>query len=289
MDLLDLFADESVSDILVNSTAPIVVEKSGQLIELDQKFESEQVVQDYAKQLFENNFERLDFSKPFAETTIQTDYGLVRVHASLGDQCSVGTQICFRRHSNHLTRLLDLQSVGCISSTQNALITEILKSRKNFVIVGSTGSGKTTLLRAMLNSVSAERIITIEDSLELDIRNSVSLHSRSANQEGFGGITLEKLVKEALRMRPDRIAVGESRGDELAVLLQAMNTGHAGTGFTLHANGVDEVVPRMLSLLARAGVSSSLGRAMIASSIDFILLMSRNPRELSLIEPLVIR
>ena len=289
MDLFELFADECVSDILVNSTAPIVVDKSGQLMEIDKQFESEQVVQDFAKQLFESNFERLDFSKPFAETSVKTEYGTVRVHASLGEQCSVGTQISFRRHSNQLKTLSELQSVGCISSAQFALISEILKSRKNFVIVGSTGSGKTTLLRAMLNAVSTERIITIEDSLELGILNSVSLHSRAANQEGFGEISLEKLVREALRMRPDRIAVGEARGEELAVLLQAMNTGHTGAGFTLHANGVDEVVPRMLSLLARAGITPSLGRMMISSAIDYILLLNKNPRSLSVIEPLVLR
>ena len=289
MDLLELFADESISDILVNSTAPIVVDKSGQLIETEKKFVSEQLVQEFAKQLFENNYERIDFSKPFAETTIKTDYGTVRVHASLGEQCSVGTQISFRRHANHLKTLSELEFAGCISSAQHALITEILKSRKNFVIVGSTGSGKTTLLRAMLNAVSTERIITIEDSLELGVLNSVSLHSRAANQEGFGEISLEKLVKEALRMRPDRIAVGEARGEELAVLLQAMNTGHTGAGFTLHANGVDEVVPRMLSMLARSGITPSLGRMMIASAIDYVLLMNKNPRVLGAVEPLVLR
>ena len=185
--------------------------------------------------------------------------------------------------------LSELKSVGCISSAQLALITEILKSRKNFVIAGATGSGKTTLLRAMLNAVSTERIITIEDSLELEILNSVSLHSRAANQEGFGEISLEKLVREALRMRPDRIAVGEARGEELAGLLQAMNTGHTGAGLTLHANGVDEAVPRMLSLLAKSGITPSLGRMMIASSIDYILLMEKNPRGLGLIKPLVLR
>jgi pilus assembly protein CpaF len=152
----------------------------------------------------------------------------------------------------------------------------IIQRKENFVIIGGTGSGKTTLLKAMLNQAAQERVITIEDAPELNLSgNAVSLTTRLANQEGVGEISIAQLLREALRMRPDRLVVGEARGEELLVLLQAMNTGHSGAGFTLHANSVTDAMPRMLAILAGVGVKPELGRLLVSSAITWVIEVKR--------------
>jgi pilus assembly protein CpaF len=163
-----------------------------------------------------------------------------------------------------------------IAEQQLNTLLEIVNSRENFVVIGGTGTGKTTLLKAMLEETSHERIITIEDAAELNlIGNSVGLTTRSSNHEGIGQVTLGHLVREALRMRPDRLVIGEARGEELLVLLQAINTGHNGSGFTLHANSVEDAWPRLLGILVGAGVSIEFAQLLIASSITWVIEVKR--------------
>ena len=172
--------------------------------------------------------------------------------------------------------LRDLVRNESIAEQQLNTLLEIVNSRENFVIIGGTGTGKTTLLKAMLGETSHERIITIEDAAELNLGgNSVALITRSSNHEGIGQVTLGHLVREALRMRPDRLVIGEARGEELLVLLQAINTGHNGSGFTLHANSVEDAWPRLLGILVGAGVSIEFAQLLIASSITWVIEVKR--------------
>jgi len=289
MNPLSLLTDEKITDVLVNSTHPIWIERGGELLQTEHQFESEQALREYTIQLVQEHDTRIDLAKPFAELNLSSDFGLVRVHALLGGECSFGTQLSIRRHPQEFYTLQDLQQQDFISSEQMRSLLQILQSRKNFVIVGATGSGKTTLLRAMLMELKRERLIVIEETAELRIHNSMELFTRISNQEGVGEIGLAELAKQALRMRPDRLILGEARGSEVSVLLQAMNTGHSGAGFTLHANGIAETIPRLLTLLAQQNIQPSLGRMMIGSAIDYVIEVARNPsRRISQITELVI-
>jgi pilus assembly protein CpaF len=163
-----------------------------------------------------------------------------------------------------------------LDTAQAEVLKEIIQNKENFVILGGTGSGKTTLLKAMLSQVSDERIITIEDAAELFLLGrSVSLTTRSNNHEGVGEITLARLLREALRMRPDRLVIGETRGEELLLLLQAMNTGHSGSGFTIHANTMHDFIPRVLAIMAGIGISPELTKVLVNSAINWVVEVQR--------------
>ncbi len=288
MNPLELFADSEVTDILINSTEPIQILKSGKLQSSSLCFSSEAEVSGLAKTFIRNAGARIDLAKPFSEVNIETEHGQLRVHCLLGGECSTGTHISIRRHPEKQLALQDLQSFGSISQSQLEKLHEIVASRSNFAIVGATGSGKTTLLRAMLGEIRDQRIITIEDSPELHLKNAVALYTRPANADGFGEINLKTLVREALRMRPDRLVVGEARGEELAVLLQALNTGHTGVGFTLHANGTQQAISRMLGLLALSSIPENVAAAMLGNAVDYVIELSSLDRSIIAVEKLVI-
>lgn len=170
------------------------------------------------------------------------------------------------------TALADLVALGAMSREVEVGLRAILANRENFLISGATGSGKTTLLRAMLTEVASERIVTIEDLPELRLGGgAVELLARHANLEGRGEVTLQRLLVEALRMRPDRLVVGELRGNELLVLLQAMNTGHTGSGATLHANSVDSVPARLRSIGLAGGLAVEVLDALVAASVQWVI------------------
>jgi len=275
MNLFELFADPDVTDLLVNSTNAIEVERNGTLHKTENKFDSESTLTTFAKELLQNAGARIDLTKPYAEASIQTDYGLLRVHCIIGGECSNGTQLSIRRHSSSSITLNQMLLAKFITQEQIELLRWIVQNKQNFVIAGATGSGKTTLLRAMLAEISHERIISIEDARELHLESAVSLFTRANNHEGVGEISLTQLLRESLRMRPDRIIIGEARGEELAVLLQALNTGHCGAGFTIHANNADEVLSRMLSMLAMANIQPGLGRMMITSAVQYVIFLTK--------------
>ncbi len=277
MNPLELLADKQVTDVLVDSDQPIWIEKNAVLQETANHFESEAECRNYTRNLIQEHDSRIDLAKPFAEINVNTEYGLVRVHALLGGECSFGTQLSIRRHPNDFYTLRDLQKDNFITEEQLIELREIVQQKKNFVIVGATGSGKTTLLRAMLMEITQQRLVVIEESSELRVPGSVELFTRISNQEGVGEIALAELAKQALRMRPDRLVLGEARGQEVAVLLQALNTGHSGAGFTLHANGISETVPRLLTLLAQQNIQPALGRMMIGTAVQVVIEVSKSP------------
>jgi len=275
--LEDILSDPQITDILIDGHRKVLVEKDGALVEHAPLFQSDEDLTHWVRNIMNSNGSRLDIAKPISEVTIETTSGLLRIHAVLSGECSKRTQVSIRRHSVSSITLEDLFGAGSISKNHLETIRQIISSKENFVIIGGTGSGKTTLLKSMLNEVLLERVITIEDAPELNLSgNCVSLVTRASNHEGVGAMSLSRLLREALRMRPDRLVIGEARGEELLVLLQAMNTGHTGSGFTLHANSIQDVIPRMLSILAGAGVSPALARTLIFSSISWVIELKRN-------------
>ncbi|MFN4848368.1 MAG: CpaF family protein [Rhodoluna sp.] len=288
MNPLELFQDPTVTDVLVDSTKSIQVVREGKLQTIGEYFSDDLELQNFAKQQIRNANGRIDLAKPFAEVNIAGEFGQLRFHAILAGQCSFGTQVSIRRHPVKQLSLEDLFTLRTIDNSQLQKLKEIITLRSNFVIIGATGSGKTTLLRAMLNSVSYQRIITIEDSQELKVINAIELYARPKNADGYGEISLDMLVREALRMRPDRLVIGEARGKELATVLQALNTGHNGVGFTLHANGSTQAITRMLGLLALSGLEPSIARATISSAIDVVIELNSENRTINSIEKLVI-
>jgi pilus assembly protein CpaF len=267
-----------ITDILISSAEDWLVEKAGQLRQVTSPFKSEQELRDWAIAVIRIGGSRIDIAKPIAEVSLKTEHGLIRFHCVLGGECSESTQISIRRHSAKHFALRDLVNENFITEEQAKLLSAILEAKENFVIVGGTGSGKTTLLRAFLQECSKERVITIEDLAELELtENAVSLRTRSANHEGAGEISTSLLLREALRMRPDRLVIGEVRGQELLVLLQALNTGHSGAGFTLHANSASEAVSRMLAILAVAGMKPKLSKVLISAALHWVIEVRRTP------------
>jgi len=271
-----LLADERVTDILITSGSKTQVEVSGKITEVEPLFENESELRAWVQVLFSSWGGRLDLCQPLGEVSVPTEFGLLRIHAVLAGECSFDTQVSIRRHPLRSLSLQELLAANSINLNQLQLIQTILQNKENFVIVGGTGAGKTTLLRAMLNEVSSERIVTLEENFELALAgNTVALKTRDSNQEGVGAITLTTLLRNALRMRPDRIVIGEARGEELLLLLQSLNTGHTGAGFSLHANSYKDAYLRMVGILNFAGVSNELAKALIANSVHWVIEVKR--------------
>jgi pilus assembly protein CpaF len=284
-----LLEEAKVSDILLYSSLRCLIDTAGNLSEVANPFTDEQDCRSWVQKLFAENGGRIDLSQPISEVSVETKCGLLRVHAVLAGECSPQTQISIRRHASELFTLSDLVVSNFISLNQSLQLLEILRARENFVIVGGTGSGKTTLLRAMLSELSSERIITIEENYELGLKgNSIAMKTRENNHEGVGEITLGSLLRNALRMRPDRLVIGEARAGELVLLLQSLNTGHSGAGFTLHANSHHEAFSRMLSILTYAGVPNQWAETLISSAVHWVIEVRRtsNGRSLVAIERL---
>ena len=263
--LLELIDNEQVTDILISESEQLVDYGNG-LVQLTGFQSSESELAAIARELIELGGRRLDLANPFADVSLP---GGLRVHAVLKSGCSEQTLISIRLHQAKTISLEDLFGTLTASPMQQTTIREVAQSGESFLISGPTGSGKTTLLRAMLSGAT-ERVIAVEDVTELAGNNIVCLQSRSINVEGQGGITLDQLVREALRMRPDRIVVGEVRGVELMAMLQALNTGHRGAT-TIHANSLFQVPERLLTIKADLAISDTAFFKMIASAFDWVI------------------
>jgi pilus assembly protein CpaF len=263
--LLELIDNEHITDILISESQSLVDYGQG-LVPLSGFQTSENELAAVARELIELGGRRLDLANPFADVSLP---GGLRVHAVLKSGCSEQTLISIRLHQHNTLPLEELFQSLAASPIQQAVIQEIVDSGASFLISGPTGSGKTTLLRAMLGNTT-ERVIAVEDVTELAGNNIVCLQSRSINVEGRGAITLEQLVREALRMRPDRIVVGEVRGLELMAMLQALNTGHRGAS-TLHANNLVQVPERLSTIKADLAISDSAFHKMVAAAFDWVI------------------
>ena len=263
--LLELIDNDHVTDILLSESESLVDYGDG-LVQFPDYQVSESELAAIARELIELGGRRLDLANPFADVCLP---GGLRVHAVLKSGCSSKTLLSIRLHQAKAITLSELFKSLSASPLQQTIIREILDSGESFLISGPTGSGKTTLLRAMLSGAT-ERVIAVEDVTELAGNNIVCLQSRSVNVEGQGKITLEQLVREALRMRPDRIVVGEVRGLELMAMLQALNTGHRGAT-TIHANNLFQVPERLSTIKADLAISDTAFFKMIAAAFDWAI------------------
>jgi pilus assembly protein CpaF len=230
---------------------------------------TEAELSEIARELIELGGRRLDQANPFADVSLP---GGLRVHAVLKSACSESTLISIRLHCVDAKPLSQLLTKEFANPAQKELIQEIAVSGQSVLISGATGTGKTTLLRAMLLE-SSERVIAVEDVTELRAPNIICLQTKPRNIEGQGEITLDDLIRQALRMRPDRICIGEVRGKELISMLQALNTGHRGAT-TLHANSLEQVPERLISIASSQGLSSKALSRLVPSAFDYVIALS---------------
>src|SRR5699024_6236460 len=270
-----------VTDVVVNGPNDVFIDQGNGLYRVAITFDSDAEVRRRATRLAISCGQRLDDAQPFADGRINRDDGTsLRIHALLAPPSEPGTCISIRvlRQSN--TTLDDLVANNTITSGIAAKLRAIIQARLSLLVIGGTGSGKTTLLSALLSEVSeSERLVIIEDTAELHPNHphSVTLVTRRANAEGTGEITMAQLLRQSLRMRPDRIVVGEIRGAEVVDLLAALNTGHDGGAGTLHANSLHEVPARMEALAALGGLDRTGLHSQLAAAVDVVLTMSREP------------
>ncbi len=275
--LQPLLDDPEITEIMVNGTKSFFYEKKGNLHEAKRVFTSNEEILNLIERILSPLGRRIDERSPIVNARLNSGD---RVHAVISPISLDGPILTIRKFSNRINALDVLVKSGSISFSYAQLLSSCVRLRKNIAVVGSTGSGKTTLLNALSCEIpKSERIITIEDSAELQFTSHphvVRLESRTASIEGTGEITIRDLVKSALRMRPDRIVVGEVRGEEAIDMLQAMNTGHDGSLTTLHAGSAEEAIARLV-LMARLGldVPTSVIEGQIGSALDIIVMVKR--------------
>ncbi len=274
--LQELVDDPSVTEIMVNGPGEIFVETGGTIGRWDRSFESREQLLDLIRQIVSRVNRIVNTSSPIADARLSDGS---RVHVVLEPVALNGPILTIRKFPEPVTmdRLLQY---GSISEDAAGLLRTLTAARYNIFVSGGTGAGKTTFLNALSEFIPAgERVITIEDSAELKfthIENLVRLETRAANAEGEGEIGIGTLVRAALRMRPDRIIVGEVRGKEAFDLLQAMNTGHDGSFSTGHANSVKDMLSRLETMvLMAADLPLAAVRAQIASAVDIMVHVAR--------------
>ncbi|WJY67138.1 TadA family conjugal transfer-associated ATPase [Corynebacterium auris] len=270
-----------VTDVCVNGPDAVYVDRGSGLEREDFRFPSDADVRRLAVRLAAGCGRRLDDAHPFCDGhLIRPDGALLRFHAVLAPTAQVGTCISLRVLRGNTATLAQLEASGSMDPDCAARLRRMVRERKSFLVVGGTGAGKTTLLSALLAEVDhAERILAIEDTVELtpDHPHVVNLTTRGDNAEGVGRITIADLVRQALRMRPDRIVVGEIRGAEVVDLLAALNTGHDGGAGTLHANSVAEVPARLEALAALGGLDRAGLHSQLAAAVDYLVVVRRRP------------
>lgn len=264
-----------LSDIFVNSAQDIWYEAGGQLVKAPLSFENQQAVTDLAQRLIISAGGRLDSAHPAADVQGEGGY---RVHAVLPPISGNSTLLSIRFQPRQAYSLDDLQARGMLAPETANLLLYLLARRQNFLISGGTGSGKTTLLSALLaHCPGDERLVFVEDTPELKPAHPhcLFLRARAANSEGQGQVDLSELIRQALRMRPSRLILGECRGPEVMDMLTAMNTGHAGSGSTLHANSARAVPARLYAMASLAGVAPQALALQAATALGYIIHLER--------------
>ncbi|MBJ7311284.1 Flp pilus assembly complex ATPase component TadA [Rugamonas sp. CCM 8940] len=275
--LEELLDDASVTEIMVNQFDKIYVERRGRLERHPLTFTSERAVLGVIERIVAPLGRRIDESSPMVDARLKDGS---RVNAIIAPLALKGPALTIRKFSKHKMTADDLVEQGSLSAEMAVFLAVCVATRKNIIVSGGTGSGKTTLLNILSNFIPmGERIITVEDAAELQLHHEhwIALEARPANVEGKGLITIRDLVKNTLRMRPDRIVIGECRGGEALDMLQAMNTGHDGSLTTLHANSPRDGLARLETLVLMAGMDLPLGaiRDQVASAIQLIVQQTR--------------
>ena len=272
-----LLQDPDVSDILVNNYRQVYVEKRGKLHEVRIRFKDDQHLRKIIDRIVSRIGRRVDESSPMVDARLEDGS---RVNAIIPPLALDGPSLSIRRFSRDPLELEDLIQYNALTPGMAEVLQGIVKARLNILVSGGTGSGKTTMLNSLSRFIPHdERIVTIEDAAELQLKQEhvVRLETRPPNLEGSGEVTARDLVKNCLRMRPDRIIVGEVRGGEVLDMLQAMNTGHDGSLTTIHANAPRDALMRLETMVAMAGLritGESLKRY-ISSAIHIIIQVSR--------------
>jgi septum site-determining protein MinD len=275
--LEDLIADPAITDIMVNNKNQIYVEKKGRLELSSKRFVSDEQVRQIIERIIAPLGRRIDESVPMVDARLSDGS---RVNAIIHPLSLTGPTLTIRKFGVERLKISDLENLAALNSVMAEFLKACVSARRNIIVSGGTGSGKTTVLNVLSEFVpDYERIITIEDAAELKLHHEhwVRLESRLPNIEGKGVITSRDLFSNSLRMRPDRIIIGECRGPETLDMLQAMNTGHDGSMTTLHANSTHDVLARLDSLILMSGIEIPLRaiREMIASAIDLIVHTAR--------------
>ncbi|MCI5699202.1 MAG: CpaF family protein [Lachnospiraceae bacterium] len=277
--LLDtIMRDDNITEVMINGPDNIFIEKNGKLLKLDQKFENERKLEDIIQKIVGMAGREVNQANPIVDTRLSDGS---RVNVVLPPISLNGAIVTIRKFSKNPMTMGQLIRYGSITPEIADVLQTLVRSKYNIFISGGTGSGKTTFLNALSNYIPKdERIITIEDSAELQIsgiENLVSLETRNANASGSGEITIRDLIKSALRMRPERIVVGEVRGGEALDMLQAMNTGHDGSLSTGHANSTRDMLSRLETMVLQGaeGLPLEAIRQQIASAVDIIIHLSR--------------
>ncbi|TAK34469.1 MAG: CpaF family protein [Chloroflexota bacterium] len=272
-----LLQDDTVSEIMVNGANQVYVERRGRLEKTDVRFTSEEHVRRIIDRIISPLGRRCDESSPMVDARLPDGS---RVNAIIPPLSLVGPCVTIRKFSRVPLTVEDLVRFGSLTDDVAAFLRACVEARLNVIVAGGTGSGKTTLLNVLSSFIPEdERIITVEDAAELQLRQEhvITLETRKANTEGRGEVTIRELVINCLRMRPDRIVVGECRGDEALDMLVAMNTGHDGSLTTLHANSPRDTLARLQTMVLMAGVDLPL-RAVneqIRSAIQLIIFQER--------------
>jgi pilus assembly protein CpaF len=278
-ELRRLIALPGLNDLVINGAQFAQADFGEGLVEIENPFGDSQSLSHALCQLALEAGARLDIAKPIADFAL---YGS-RFHAVLAQGVSTMPLVSVRKHIAAQITLDHLVEAQMLTAHQANWLKGQIQDRKSILISGATSTGKTTLLRAMLSGLE-ERVIAIEQTPELMLQQpAISLTERIANQEGVGAITLDELVVHALRMRPDRLVVGEVRSKEFQVLLQAINNGHTGTMATLHASSLSQVAERALILGMLSGMSQALTARLFAMSVDLVIQLKKTNHRRSIV------
>lgn len=277
--LLDsIISDDTITEVMINGPDNIFIEQSGRLFKLDKHFESQRRLEDIIQRIVGLAGREVNQANPICDTRLPDGS---RVNVVLPPIALCGPTVTIRKFSKTPMTIEKLIKYGSLTQEIADKLEMLVKAKYNIFICGGTGSGKTTFLNALSNYIPHdERVITIEDSAELqivNIDNLVSLETRNANAAGAGEITIRDLIKSSLRMRPERIIVGECRGGEALDMLQAMNTGHDGSLSTGHANSTQDMLSRLETMVLQGseGLPLEAIRQQIASAVDIIIHLSR--------------
>lgn len=277
--LLDsIIKDDDITEVMINGPQNVFIEKKGQLIKLDKEFESQRKLEDVIQRIVALAGREVNQANPICDTRLPDGS---RVNVVLPPIALCGPTLTIRKFSKEPMTIEKLIRYGSITEEIARKLELLVRAKYNIFICGGTGSGKTTFLNALSNYIPKdERVITIEDSAELQIEgveNLVSMETRNANSAGSGAITITDLIKSSLRMRPERIVVGEVRGGEALDMLQAMNTGHDGSLSTGHANSTKDMLSRLETMVLQgaAGLPLEAIRQQIGSALDIIIHLSR--------------
>jgi pilus assembly protein CpaF len=282
--ILTLLETPGVTDVLVNGTLSCFVDCGGGLKPVEKPFADAAQLAETARWMIAQADRHLDFANPIADCVLSAgELGLTgsarfRVHAVLASASSPNTLISIRRHE---PAHLGVESFAGDRLELSIWLQQMVERRENFLISGATGAGKTTLLGSLMSLARGQRVIAVEEVSEITCGNGhfISLQCRQANTEGKGEISLDRLVREALRMRPDRLLMGEIRGPELLTFLSALNTGHRGAGGTIHANNAAAVANRLVTIGLQSGWSGRAVAASAAEAIDWVIHVERQGSE----------